>query len=897
MSEEEQGLDSPLAKEGLSDQAEARRMARQRARARETVSAQRKAKAKRSRRQVRRERDKREKGRAEDQARLESAAKSIAQKAKRRTSPEERELASRVLSQRHLLPFIQRLKPDYEAGWVHRDICRRLEKFLQDVADKKSPRLMLQMPPRHGKSEICSDKFPAWALGKFPKFEIISCSYASDLAMGFSRKVRGHLRDQAYKSVFDQTFLDKDNQNAEGWMTTAGGGFKPAGVGGPITGKGAHCFPAGTLVSTPSGAVAVETLQPQMRVLTIDRATGEVGTSVVRATHSHVDEKGLVEIGTAAGRRVRATRDHRFYVPAVGWIEARDLRPGDPVLVLDDRTPVHTMQNARAEATGGSAESGPERAASGGLLPRMPRGGATLDLSDMRVTEADEPVTQCEVLLPGVHPVAGDAGTQDLPDLRGALPTEVPPDAVLFARLRQRGALHADDGVGELEVQRWDELRALVSLDAPADPGAGSWLRSLRGGGERDAHPPRGPRPDEQPGGESGDDVRVVSHHASQVRVDTVSTVERARDTGERVYDIQVEGTRCFFAGQVLAHNCLIIDDPVKNAEEAASETSRQSIKDWYTSTAYTRLAPGGGVLVIQTRWHDDDLSGWLEHQMEKDEGDQWEIVRYPAIAVKDERYRKKGEALHKARYPLESLLKIRKATGGEQGWTWNALYQQNPVADDGSYFTRQMLQWYTQQPPTDMRYYCAWDLAIGKGDRNDYTVGVCFGVDRDDNLWLVDMVRGRFDSFEIVEAILDMHQRWKPASIGVEKGQIAMAIGPLLQKRIAERRLWEANIRDLPPGRRDKEARARAIQGRMKQGKVYFPKNEPWITDLVHELLRFPNGVHDDAVDAIAWVGLMLQEMVPLPHDREPPLPSNSWKRKLSKFTVGGRRKSAMTA
>src|SRR5210317_2154393 len=120
-------------------------------------------------------------------------------------SPEElakQELAARFLTRRRLLPFIERNNPDYHAGWVHKDICRRLEQFSEDVVNKKSPRLILQMPPRLGKSTIASAGFPAWHIGRNPSHEFISCSYSGALAMTFSRKVRSMLRETSYKTTF-----------------------------------------------------------------------------------------------------------------------------------------------------------------------------------------------------------------------------------------------------------------------------------------------------------------------------------------------------------------------------------------------------------------------------------------------------------------------------------------------------------------------------------------------------------------------------------------------------------------------------------------------------------------------------------------------------------------------
>ena len=262
-------------------------------------------------------------------------------------------------------------------------------------------------------------------------------------------------------------------------------------------------------------------------------------------------------------------------------------------------------------------------------------------------------------------------------------------------------------------------------------------------------------------------------------------------------------------------------------------------------------------------------------------------------IAEEDEEFRVTGDALHKERYDEKALDRIRKAVGPRD---WSALYQQNPVADDGDYFNRSMIQYFNNEDVDvdRMRYYCAWDLAIGKKDRNDYSVGMVAGIDENDQLFIVDVIRGRFDGFELVEQILDLYETWKPSIIGIEKGHIEMALGPFLEKRVRERGLHEAYFKDLKTGRRDKEARARAIQGRMQQGMVFLPKDELFTGPLVAELLRFPNGVHDDQVDALAWLGLMMSEFATFQTQvvHEP-----SWRDRLDHMFAVKRDKSSMSA
>lgn len=353
----------------------------------------------------------------------------------------------------------------------------------------------------------------------------------------------------------------------------------------------------------------------------------------------------------------------------------------------------------------------------------------------------------------------------------------------------------------------------------------------------------------------------------------------------------------------------LIIDDPLKNAEEADSADIRDKLWDWYGSTAYTRLAPGGGVLVVQTWWHDDDLAGRLQMAMASDpHADQFTVVKYPAIAESDEYLdfdtdlivdtppvngellRLKGEALHPERYDLDKLNQIKRTISPR---FWSALYQQNPVPDDGAYFLKEHFR--RSAPPDESRanVYIAWDFAISEKKQNDYTVGTVILQDEDDVLHVADQVRFKSgDAMFICDAILNLSHSWYTPGqqVGFEDGQIYRAIASLLKKKMQEKRQY-LSIQLLKPIT-DKLARARPLQGRMQQGMVSFSNEGEWYDTCRLEMLRFPAGAHDDCVDSLAWAAQMAIGKPPPRKIKQKELPS--WKDKLRNLSSKGSYMSA---
>lgn len=363
----------------------------------------------------------------------------------------------------------------------------------------------------------------------------------------------------------------------------------------------------------------------------------------------------------------------------------------------------------------------------------------------------------------------------------------------------------------------------------------------------------------------------------------------------------------------MLVHNChvLLLDDLVKDIEAADSITIRDNTWEWYLSTAYTRLAPGGGVLGIMTWWSEDDWAGRIQRAMNAGDGDKFEIVRYPAIneygdeyvmaddtivEIPEGRYvpegarmtRPQNTAIHPARYSTEAMLRIRRnLIAGGQKRVWDALYQQNPIPDEGNFFSKEMFHYYSTPPARrELFVYQAWDFAISEGKESDYTVGVCIGQDHYDSLYLLDVRRFRSgDGGYIIDEILDFAATWDADVLGFEDGQIWKAIEFQFEKRCNERKQYPSH--ELLKPLTDKMVRANPLKGRMQLGKVFFDKQAPWFTDLHKEFLHFPAGKHDDIVDAAAWtIRLTLSRSAPKREVRE--VKTKSWRDRL-KLGVGG--------
>jgi len=276
-----------------------------------------------------------------------------------------------------------------------------------------------------------------------------------------------------------------------------------------------------------------------------------------------------------------------------------------------------------------------------------------------------------------------------------------------------------------------------------------------------------------------------------------------------------------------------IIDDPVKDSEEADSITYRERAWEWYQKVFRTRGHPGAAIIIVMTRWHEDDLVGRLLEQSRKDPtSDQWEILHFPAI--------KDGQPLWPERYSLEDLERTRSSIGSR---SFEALYQGNPTIATGQIIKREWWQYY-EEPP-EFRYIIqSWDTAFKDKQQNDYSVCTTWGIVRN-GIYLIGLWRAKVEYPELKRGAEALYLKHRPRRVLIEDKASGQS---LIQELRRNTRIPLLAIKV----DQNKVARANAATPLIEAGKVYLPKYATWLHDFVEECAAFPNAAHDDMVDSL---------------------------------------------
>ena len=301
----------------------------------------------------------------------------------------------------------------------------------------------------------------------------------------------------------------------------------------------------------------------------------------------------------------------------------------------------------------------------------------------------------------------------------------------------------------------------------------------------------------------------------------------------------------------------IVVDDPIRGSADADSELKRDKLWNWFKADLSTRqTGKKRAIVIVMTRWHEDDIIGRLE----KTPGwDDFEVIHYEAFEPPGS-----DEPLAPDLVSREQLLEQKALFTPRE---WQALYLGRPTPRTGTFFKD---DWVThakapsaqelEQRPETMAVYGASDYATSKQAGRDFTVHMVFGIDVKDRLWVLDVWRRRTETKDWADALIRLMRRWRPRCWFEEGGLILKTVAPFITERMRATHTYCP--RRQFPSVTDKEDRARSIQGRMELFGLFFDEHAPFANDLLHELMAFPYGTHDDQVDCLSLLGMGVHEL-----------------------------------
>lgn len=329
-----------------------------------------------------------------------------------------------------------------------------------------------------------------------------------------------------------------------------------------------------------------------------------------------------------------------------------------------------------------------------------------------------------------------------------------------------------------------------------------------------------------------------------------------------------------------------VIDDPYRNAEDANSAIYREQVWRWFNGVVFARTHDKTAIVIVHTRWHQDDLIGRLcdpthpeRNGLYKGLEKRWTYINLPAVVTDPALAKAMGLTLEvptdldvieqfgsrpmSALWPGRKSLPLMAEAKQADSRTFGALYMGQPAPDEGEYFRKDWITEYNaDELPANLRKYGASDHAVSSKQQRDYTVLGCVGIDEEDTIWVLpDLVWRRMQTDQTVEELLTQFKVHKPQLWWMESELISKSFGPFLHKRMVEESIYTTIDAVVPS--KDKETRARAIQGRMALGKVRFPRFAPWWQNAKTQILTFPYAANDDFVDWLAHIGMGLTKEI----------------------------------
>ncbi len=726
-----------------------------------------------------------------------------------------------------LIAFCKRMDPNYKVGRHHRMLADQLMAIERGEKD----RICVNIPPRHGKSQLVSTYYPAWFIGRNPGKKVMLVSHTSDLAVDFGRKVRNLIDSDAYQEIFPGVALSVDSKSAGRWNTTTGCEFYATGVGSALAGRGAdlllvddphseqdilngnfsafdkaydwfafgartrlmpggrvaivHCMTGDTPVLRPDGSeTPLRDLRPGDMVASYQ--DGELVSKRV-LNWANMGEDAIFAVNLDNGKSVRANARHPFLVARNGvetWVKVRDLRVGDSVVSITADV-LGKQRQSRAYVTavlkkllafaagqllGKTTKTQESFAASKGA-PTTRYARVNVESITTRNIGAH---TKTQYAQKSYETITCSENTASAPPITSGCWNGKGTNVAYAKSMKTLSA-------SQLGFVRERHLLSITAtlLDRFVSyfATAATYLCSL------------------------GSLSKFYSTPFSTSKITSITP-----DGIEDVFDIEVEDTHNFIAGSSVVSN---------------------------------------------TRWHENDLTGRLVKEMTNtQEADQYEVVEFPAILEVEDK--EAGRLVQKALWPeffdLPALLRTKASMAAYQ---WNAQYQQNPTGEEAAIIKREWWRlWPNDDPPHVEYIIMSLDAAAETNSRADFTAlttwGVFFNEEEDNHqIVLLNSIKRRLEFPELKKLCLDEYAQWEPDSFIVEKKSAGTAI-------FQELRRMGLPVAEYTPhrGTGDKLARLNSVSDIVASGMVWVPPKR-WAEELVEEVAGFPFAQHDDLVDS----------------------------------------------
>jgi len=770
--------------------------------------------------------------------------------------------------------------PNYEVVRFQQEI---MVPALHEVATHRIRALMILMPYRHSKTDLGTLSFLAWLTGKWPDRKNMCLSYSDKFAKRFGHKIVELVKGQAHGQIFPDCSLSPAARSGSYFTTTAGGEFYSAGFNGTITGQGVTgCLAAESLVTTEAGPLSIDKLvqlidRPRVLSYNHEKQCCEWRRVIAACKTREVDK--LVVIGDSKARGLRATEDHLIWAHD-GYRQAATITPGWELCTLAPALPMRSMRRTERWArlvlpsllsgiTYGAGDLdmpylwGRIRAfairirqiiasrmqsvlfpalceypgiSSGRARTCSPYENGQLQI--LRSGDFEESKLLWGELSYSGSPVETESANEEVSSLWRRILSALFEERVLQRYLCEPFSQYAYAGQRQFSLQGWSQLCEIVRGDEGAGLRARSMaMRDLLSGGDLSnsqmerqsrstdqfSRTPYQPESAREQSREPDYAMQDLSCGIAQVTRSAVGVIGIERCRAEPVYDITVEGNHNFFANGILVHNCLVIDDPIKNLQEATSAPIIERRMEDYRSAAGTRLE-GGSKCLITNRWCSGDfVDRVLDEEGEVSEGGQWTVMQLQAEAGEDDPLgRAPGEYLWPERLGNEWYEDQKK-----QPRIWNSMCQQDPKKNTGKYFKKDWLCFYPKPVrPGRFPAYMLTDPARATGKHNDRTCCIVFVTTPERRILIVDAVLSKLDPGQRGQECIRLLRKWRP------KRWLYEEYGLLSDTWYLEQEAKKAgiHIRPIPVGRKgprhimSKEARIESLIPDFREGRIWLP-------------------------------------------------------------------------